>query len=105
MGIIRITSLKSEIYIKDDKLKRTTVVNWGKTLRLWHENEKARAKKSLVRDVPQTIYSIKWYWRELGFKNQQYYKFLPCRALKLKLKDIINSKGVPSYERRTFYNY
>lgn len=105
MGMIRIMSYKSDVYIKDGELKRTTSFKWKETLALWHENEKARAKKILIRGTPQPIYSIKWYWRELGFKNKQYYKFIPCRALKLKLKDIINSKGVPSYERRTFYNY
>lgn len=104
MGVIRIIVRKSSVYIEDGKLMRTTTVNWKETLKLWYENPKARDKKSLVRDVPQNVYRIRWNWVKTGFRNQQYYTFKPCRALKLKLKDIINTKGVPSYER-SIYNY
>lgn len=98
MGTVHITSLESKTYIVDGELIRTTPVNWKDTLKLWYSNEKARAKKVLLRDTPHIVYTIKWSRSRVGFKNQQYYKFLPCRALKLKLKEVVNTKGVPSYE-------
>ena len=96
LGKLIISVYESKILYIDKNLIRTTHVNWDKTLDLWENNDKAKEKKTLVRDLPQNIYRVRWI-RE-GVKNTRCYTFKTCRSLKLKLKEKINKEGVPAYE-------
>ena len=99
MGNIAIYSRMGKIYKKDDKLVRTMPIDWNATLKLWHKDSKAAENATVVRNLPAKIYRIKYHTKRVGYKNQQYYKFIPCRTLKQQLKELlINNIDVPAYE-------
>lgn len=105
MGYIMLYSNEGKIYEQDGKLVRTMPVNWDNTLQLWHDNSKAFEKRTLLRDLPHRVYRVKYVTRKVGFKNQQYYIFKPCRELKTKLKNLLNNNiDIPSYEHGIYYN-
>ena len=105
MGNIILTSKQSKVFMKNGKLVRTAPINWEETLKLWYENSKAFNKKIRVRNLPSTIYRIRYCKSRVSFKNQQYYRFIPCRTLKLKLKELLNNNiGVPAYEYGIHFN-
>lgn len=105
MGNIILTSKMSKIFMSNGKLVRTAPINWSETLKLWYNNSKAYNNKTKVRDLPTTIYRFRYTKSKIGFRNQQYYKFIPCRTLKLKLKELLNNNiGVPAYEYGIHFN-
>lgn len=105
MGDIALYSKDGKIYEDNGKLVRTMPVKWSESLKLWYTNPKALEKKVLIRDLPQRIYKIRHICKQVGFKNQQYYTFKPCRDLKLKLKKLLeNNINVPAYEHGIYYN-
>lgn len=105
MGDILIYSNTGKIYEHDGKLVRTMPVKWDETLRLWHSNKKASENHTLLRDLPKKVYRIKYSPKKVGFKNQQYYIFKPCRDIKLKLKSLLeNNINIPAYEHGVYYN-
>lgn len=99
MGEIAIYSNMGKIYKREGKLIRTMPINWDNTLRLWHSNSKAAENHTLVRDLPSKVYRIRYKTERVGYKNRQYYKFIPNRTLKLQLKELlINQIDIPAYE-------
>jgi len=105
MGEIYLCCNTGKIYEHEGKLVRTMPINWDSTLRLWHSNAKASEKKTLLRDLPKKVYRIRYSHNKVGFKNQQYYVFKPCRDIKLKLKNLLeNNINIPAYEHGVYYN-
>lgn len=105
MGDIVLYCKEGKLYEVDGKLVRTMPIKWEETLKLWYDNPKALEKHTLLRDLPKKIYKIKYDTKRVGFKNQQYYTFKPCRELKLKLKKLLEANiNIPAYEHGVYYN-
>lgn len=103
MGSIAIYSRMGKIYKKEGKLIRTMPINWDSTLKLWHQDAKSAEKAIVLRDLPSKVYRIKYTPKRVGYKNQQYYKFIPCRTLKRQLMELLtNNIDVPAYEHGVY---
>lgn len=65
-------------------------ISWGKTLDLWLDNPKAKAEKKLVRVITnEDGYVFKW--KRGKIKNISYFSFKPTRALRVKLKELLDN--------------
>lgn len=69
-------------------------INWKETLKLWYEDEESRNKKTLIRHDVSEVYHIRYnHWRG-NAKNKQFFKFTPCRSLRIRLKEKIKNNEI-----------
>ena len=76
-------------YDRGNKFKYMPI-SWGKTLDLWLDNPKARAEKKLVRVITNEDGYI-FRWKRGGIKNISYFSFKPTRALRTKLRELLDN--------------
>lgn len=80
--------------IVDGKVKCSKPVNWKETLKLWYEDEDAKNRKILVRHETDRVFKIRYTaWHGMS-KNREFFKFIPCRSLRLRLKDKIKNNEI-----------
>lgn len=69
------------------------VPHWRNTNKLWNENPEAKKNKQLVycmnHHTDGVRYSLRWHTKRVYVYNKKFYSFKPCRALKLKIRDLI----------------
>ncbi len=94
MGRIEIRKFNTTIRFENSKLITNLPINWKSTLKLWYEDEEAYRKKSLIRHESKEIFTI-YYNKNLAlFKNKTFYKFIPTRAFKIKLKQKVLNRDI-----------
>lgn len=100
-GTLSIEKQSTKMWIDDNgKLQATKPVNMRETLKLWHEDEEARLKKTFVRYDEEFVFRITSHRKNVGFTNMRYIRFRPCRYFRQALKNkIINDKNYDTYER------
>lgn len=93
MGRIELRKFKATIKIKDNKVVTNLPINWEKTLELWWDDKEAYDNKVLIRHECRERFSIYYNRQCANFNNKSFYKFIPIRTIKKKLKDkIINGE-------------
>lgn len=93
MGKIEIRKFKAKIEYKDNKVVTNLPVDWKRTIELWWEDEESHNKKALVRHEALTRFAIYYNKGAANFENKSFYKFIPIRAIKKRLKDKIINEG------------
>ena len=62
----------------------------------------AKKEKILVRTDQKNIYSICYRKKNASYNNKKYFRFLPARELKLKLRDKIREGGFDSFKEKDY---
>ena len=94
MGRLSLVIQERNVKIIDGKVKCSRPINWKETLKLWYEDEEAKNKKILVRRDDNKVFKIRYNHSYGITKNKQFFKFAPCRSLRLKLKDKIENNEI-----------
>ena len=97
LGRLELRKYKTDVKIVNGKIVNNMPIDWKETLNLWYEDEESKAKKQLVKRNPGYVFSI--YYNRIGttFKNRLFYQFFPTRALKVRLKELINQGRVDAF--------
>lgn len=104
MGRISLAVQERKVKLVDGKVKCTKPIDWKETLKLWYEDEESRNNKTLVRRDVDKVFMIRFNSHYGTTKNKQFFKFMPCRSLKLKLKDkIINNEITDAFNYGKVY--
>lgn len=93
MGRLEIRKFKAKIEYIDNKVVTTLPVNWKETLKLWWEDEEAHKNKTLVRHEGSDRFAIYFNREYANFANKSFYKFMPTRSFRKKLRDKIVNEG------------
>lgn len=91
LGRLEVRKFPTRVKIVDGKLKNSMPIDWNETLKLWYDNKSAEKKKILVRHETNYIYRIVYNKFNARYTNQNIYKFVPSRGLKIKLKESIKN--------------
>ncbi len=67
-------------------------VDWDKTLELWLDNEQAKEKKILVRNLTKDTVRFTWKDKAIKFNNLKYYSFVPMRKLRVEISKRIKNR-------------
>lgn len=94
MGKLELRKYKRGVSIVDGTLKITYPVDWGKTWRLWYEDEECREKNVLLRDEQKYVYKVYYDKSTANYENKRFYKFTLNRDIKLGLKENIQKGKV-----------
>lgn len=93
MGRIEIRKFKAKLEYKDGKVITNLPVDWKRTLDLWWEDEECHKAKTLIRYEDTERFAIYYNKGLANFNNKSFYRFIPTRTLKRKLKkQITNGK-------------
>lgn len=94
MGSLSLRRKERKIAIgRDGKVIVNTPINWGATVKLWAEDENARANKILIRQECKYIYSIIHTKDNIVYLSNARIFYTPLRRLKLRLKEKIQQEG------------
>lgn len=92
MGRLSIAKHPANTYVNDKgELIVKKPINWNETLKLWYEDGESKNKKVLIRHDVSDVYHIRYNHWSGNAKNKQFFKFAPCRSLKIALKNKIKS--------------
>lgn len=91
MGRIEIRKFLAKIDYKDGKLVTNLPIDWKKTIDLWWEDEECCKSKTLIRYENIERFAIYYNKHFANFNNKSFYKFVPTRTLKKRLKQQIMS--------------
>lgn len=93
MGRLEIRKYDATLKVVDNKVVTSLPVDWKRTLELWWEDEDSHKKKTLVRFEGRERFAI-YYNREFAnYNNKSFYKFIPARTLKKRLRNKIVNEG------------
>lgn len=96
IGTIYIKKRRLKTFVKDNKITTQKKVDWNSTHKLWYTDEQARKEKLLIRFTNDYAYEVKWF--QSVFNNRKFFKFVPMRALKIKIKEqVLNNKEIYIY--------
>lgn len=79
------------------KLVYRVPIDWDATLKLWYESEEDLKNKTLIKVEDKNGYKFHYERKHTDYENQSVTQFLPTRALKLKLKQLIKSQSLEGY--------
>lgn len=97
MGRLEVRKYKSNISIKDGKLKTNLPIDWDKTLKLWYEDAKSFKNKTLIRINQKELYRI-YYNRNIAeYTNKSFYQFFANRDLKKRLAQNVKEGDVDAF--------
>lgn len=85
MGKLEIKKFKPGISFVNDKMKITYPIAWGKTMRLWYEDDEARNNKTLIRNEADFIYYVCYNKHDSNYENKSFYEFSTNRFIKMAL--------------------
>lgn len=91
LGTVTIQSKERKPKVINGKVYYNAPVDWDKTLELWASDPESRVLRKLVKMPPGRTYLMKYQNKFRRFKNKNYIRFVPTRALKIQLKDRIKS--------------
>lgn len=87
MGKLEVRKYAPSAKMVNGKLKINYPVDWGKTLKLWYEDEEEKEKKTLIRRELPYVYFIKYDCYRANYSNKNFYDFAVNRFLKLALNE------------------
>ena len=91
MGIIEVRKKKNKLVSTGSKILAGYPIDWKRTIDLWYEDAESRDKKTLVRRESSERFLILYNKRKSYYFHSSFYKFIPSRPLRHKLKEkIIN---------------
>ena len=107
MGNLEIRKSKRGVYLIDGKLINTYNVDWGRTMRLWYEDEESRNNKTLIRCENKYVYSVRYNKFNATFENKSFYGFDTNRFIKLALQENIKQGKIDTlYDtKHTIYKH
>lgn len=88
-GDIAIVNKKVSPRLKDGKLIYNAPVDWGATIKLWYEDEEAKAQKLLVKYDIQYLYRFHYSKVRARYTHKGYVIFRPQRDAKVRLKNLV----------------
>ena len=98
LGRIEVRKYESRITWDGKKVRSNLPIDWDRTLKLWHEDEKAYKNKTLIKIEEKEIYKI-FYNRNLAdYTNKSFYQFNFNRELKKKLKCNIKEGEIDAFD-------
>ena len=93
MGRLEIRKFQAKIEYTDNKVITNLPVDWKRTIELWWEDVESFDTKALVRYETLTRFAIYYNKSLANFENKSFYRFVPIRPLKKRLKDKIIHEG------------
>ena len=93
MGRLEIRKGNPTIEIKDGKIVTNLPIDWKSTTELWYEDNEAYKNKKLVRFESFETFIIYYNKEFANYENKSFYKFMPTRTFKIRLKNEIINKG------------
>lgn len=93
MGRVEIRKYLAKVECKDDKVITTLPIDWKRTKELWEEDEGAKEAKTLIRFEGLERFTFYYNKEYANYKNKRFYKFIPIRPLKKRLRDRIMNGG------------
>lgn len=97
MGRIELRKRQSSVSLVGGELITTMPIDWKKTIDLWYEDKESRDRKYLVKRNPGDVFQVYYNKRKAKFNNKEFYKFIPTRSLRLKLKELINNGRIDAF--------
>lgn len=85
MGDLEVQKYDLQFWIQDNKMRTNAPIDWDSTLRLWYEDEEARANKTLIRNEDKEHIKIVYKAWKATYKNKSFFKWYPNRDLKNEL--------------------
>ena len=97
LGRLILEGKRRGMYIVDGKIRNNYCIDWGKTRKLWEEDEEARNNKTLVKKIDDSSAAVRWDIKHRFFKNRVAYRFAPVRSLTIMANEnkANNLAGVP----------
>lgn len=99
MGKLELRKSPRRIEFKDGKLNTNLPVDWEKTLKLWHCDEKALNDKILIRKEYKEIFRIIYNKSSANYNNKVFYQFTPHRSVKKALSTKIENNEIDAFLR------
>ena len=93
MGRLEVRKFKSKLEYRDGKVITNLPIDWKKTTELWWKDEESRNKKSLIRFEGIDRFTIYYNKGKAKYQNKSFYKFIPTRTLKKRLRNNITNGG------------
>lgn len=93
MGRLEIRKFIAKKEYQGDKLVTNLPVDWKRTIELWWEDEDCYELKTLVRYEASERFTIYYNKDYALYTNKSFYKFIPTRTIKRKLKQRIMNGG------------
>lgn len=93
MGKLEVRKRYTSLKYVGDKLKVAKPVDWKRTLELWWEDKESKDLKRLVRFEDLETFIIHYNKSSANYNNKRFYKFVPTRTVRRRLKNIINNSG------------
>lgn len=98
MGRVEVRKYIPKVKIdKDGKIKTTYPIDWDSTIRLWYEDQKAKAERIILKKKEKEVFRIRYNKSHARYKNKEYYEFKVNRALKLSLRDVIREGNFDAF--------
>lgn len=97
MGRLELRKKNTEIHYKDGELINKNVIDWQTTLKLWYEDEECYKKRKLVYFNNKETFKVYYNKSCANFTNRIFYQFTPVRAIKLRLKELINKGQIDAF--------
>lgn len=101
MGRLELRKYDASINIKNGKVVTNLPVDWGRTLKLWEEDEEAYKERTLVKMEEKEIYKVYYNRGKATYINKGFFDFHPNRILKKQLKENIKNRLVDAYKLNT----
>lgn len=97
MGKLELRKTNCTVEFRDGKIKTNLPIDWKRTLELWWQDEESKEKKKLVRREIKEIFNVYYNKQGATYRNKVFYKFIPHRAFKLRLKQEILDNNVDAF--------
>lgn len=79
---------------EDGKPYVNTPIDWGATVRLWAEDDDARARKTLLRHESRHVYAVLWTKDNISYLSENRITFRVARPVKLKIKERLKDDDI-----------
>ena len=89
MGSLELMKYQRGVKLVDGKLKNTYPIDWGKTWKLWYEDEECHKQKVLIRDEQPWVYHVRYCKYHAKYENKVFYQFVLNRFIRNALKENI----------------
>lgn len=105
MGVIEVSKIENRAFINSEgKLIITKPIDMGSTLKLWYEDEEARAAKTMVRHDEDYRFKIRYPAKYRRYTNYSYFTIKFGRYIKARLRKEIVENNFDTYELKKTFN-
>jgi len=98
MGKLEVRQADTYIKFEEGKVKTNRAIDWGETLKLWHEDEEALQNKTLVRKERNVRYFIFYNKRNTNYENCTFMRFRPNRSFHSIVAHSIENNNISTYK-------